>query len=206
MQTAMRRSCRCLRAPVKGASKPRLASTAAPAAKANSRLALQLAALTLTATAAFALGSSAADLRTVKPNYQPPTEAGFATALAEIKQLLPEDCLSQAENDLMAHGTSDWQCASLQRRRKCSDSQIQIICQQHCRERSFTLARPKTSRRLSRSPVDITYLSSPLRAARRSRPTSSAPTLSKIGCDSKPTHSRKNRIRASLSRLISARI
>lgn len=41
---------------------------------------------------------------------QKPTRKGFESALAEVKKVLPEDCISVVREDLQSHASSDWSC------------------------------------------------------------------------------------------------
>ena len=45
-----------------------------------------------------------------KSVYKPPTREGFQAALANIRQALPEDCVSTDIGDLVEHGTTEWTC------------------------------------------------------------------------------------------------
>ncbi|GAA6003095.1 hypothetical protein JCM10207_001986 [Rhodosporidiobolus poonsookiae] len=64
---------------------------------------------TLTGSLTYALGrreGAAAD--GPKLEYKEPTEAGFKAALEDLKAWLPEDCLAQDRDSLVAHGWNDW--------------------------------------------------------------------------------------------------
>jgi hypothetical protein len=86
----------------------RLATSSIPRAQSASSIWLQLAALTVVAGGAYTAGSWTND-KVQETTYRPPSPADFAAALTKVKALLPEDCISQDNNDLLSHGSSDWQ-------------------------------------------------------------------------------------------------
>ena len=92
-----------LRRPAPGQS----ARTAPPPRRLGTLSVILLATFTGATTYAIGLQSSGAGAtQAVKP--RDPTPADFAAAIADLKQVLPEDCFEFDRDTLLAHSHSDW--------------------------------------------------------------------------------------------------
>lgn len=90
-----------------------VSSTAPKADRPSPRLSVLSAILlaTLTGSATYLLGRKeglgGAEVKAAK-SYREPTQKGFESAWEELKAFLPEDCIAEDRDTLVAHGWNDW--------------------------------------------------------------------------------------------------